>query len=755
LIAAGLSVVAMTEPAFPQQTGLPSGMTREQALQLLQNRPDLVRQRLRESGLTEPQIRQRLQAAGLPSSLLDPFLAGGDTLGVAVSEDVLRALDLLGVPPTMPAGVDSLPLVAGAQLPIGLERAAPPSRLFGLDVFRGRTTRFQPLLAGPVPETYRVGPGDVMVLVLTGEVELVHELQVTREGFIVIPQVGQLYVINVTMADLRALLRQRLGRSYSGILRGTTHFDVTIARLRTIQVFVIGEVVQPGAYQLASVATVLNALYAAGGPTERGNFREIRVERARKALTTLDLYDYLLRGSTASDVVLEQGDVIFVPIRGVRASIDGAVVRPGVYELDSGESLDDLVRMAGGFRADAQLRRIAVHRILPPAQQAPAPAPRAVIDVSLRVPRPDADRQEGVGGGRSGKGGGDTTGARSEATDGVVLPVVVPGLTLENGDSVVVDSVLPAERSLYVTIAGMVNQPGQFSWRNGMTLRDLVLLARGPQVGADLREAEIARLPEDRLQGTLARTFRVPLDSTYLFERDSLGRYLGPAGVAFPAPGTAAEVALQPYDHVTIFRQPEFEFQRTVWVTGEVAYPGAYALERKDARLSSLVARAGGVLPTAYPGGSRFFRSLDEAGRVNVELATALTTPGGAEDLVLQPGDSLHVPEYIPIVRVMGAVNSPTSVRYQPGRGLNYYVANAGGYASDADKGRVSVRYADGSARVPRKFLLFTSFPEPGPGTVVTVPTKPVGEPFNVTQFLGSVAQILASTVAIIVIATR
>src|SRR3989454_2754661 len=156
------------------------------------------------------------------------------------------------------------------------------------------------------------------------------------------------------------------------------------------------------------------------------------------------------------------------------------------------------------------------------------------------------------------------------------LPVSMPSMALEDGDSVVVDSVQALTGQYYVAIAGMVNKPGAYPWRQGMTLRDLVLLARGPRIGADLKEAEVARLPEDRSKGQLATTVRVPLDSTYLFERDSLRRYFGPPGVPFPGSGSP-EVALKAYDNVLILRQPAFELQRTVQIQGEVTYPGTYA----------------------------------------------------------------------------------------------------------------------------------------------------------------------------------
>ncbi len=135
------------------------------------------------------------------------------------------------------------------------------------------------------------------------------------------------------------------------------------------------------------------------------------------------------------------------------------------------------------------------------------------------------------------------------------------------------------------------------------------------------------------------------------------------------------------------------------------------------------------------------------------DLAKILARPGGQHDLILQPGDELVVPEYVPTVRVEGAVNAPTSVLFVEGADLKYYIGNAGGYARNADKGRVSVRYANGSAKVKGRFLFFTSTPQPGPGSLVTVPQEPEAEPLNVTQLLGSVAQILVSAVAIVAIA--
>jgi protein involved in polysaccharide export with SLBB domain len=705
----------------------------QQALQQQAGLGDAVRNRIAQSGLTAEQIRARLSASGYPSTLLDAYLAAtGPTNTPPPGAQELAALQALG-----------LPSLANQVLPYdtGLVRSArtAPSEVFGVDVFQRTTTQFLPLLAGPVPADYKLGPGDNLVLILTGDVELTYSLPVTREGFVLIPQVGQVHVANLTLDQLRDVLFTRLGRVYSGVRRGanaTTRFDVTVANVRANQVYVVGEVSQPGAYQISSLGTVFTALYAAGGVTELAKLRGVEVRRLGKTVATLDLYDYLLRGDTRNDIRLETGDVIFVPIHESRVRVTGAVLRPAVYELKSGETLADLVMASGGFRPDAALERVKVLRLLPGPDRSTQSTARVAIDVPLPSPFSRGD---------SGRG-----------EKGDVRSVPVPRFVLEDGDVVQVDSLAGAADEYTVAITGMVQQPGTYPWRPGITLRQLMVLARGPKIGADLREAEIAKLPADRTHGQLATMVRVPLDSTYLFERDSAGRYVGPPGVAFPARGTATDIPLEPYDNVLIFRQPDFELQRSVTITGEVAYPGTYALRAKDDRLADLVQRAGGLTPRAYPEGIRFVRAIDNRGRINIDLPRAMREHGSRDDIILQPGDSIRIPEYQPSVRITGAVNSPGSVLYRRGAGLDYYLSAAGGFTRSAEKGQVSVRYANGETRTRRRSLLFSSNPAPGPGSEVYVPAKDPNAPKTDTVALfGAIAQILASTVAIIVIATR
>src|SRR6185295_5929052 len=184
------------------------------------------------------------------------------------------------------------------------------------DALRRTTTQFLPLLAGPVPPDYKLGPGDQLVLILAGDVKLAYTLPVSREGFILVPEVGPVFVSNLTLEQLRDVVYARLGRVYSGLKRGptaTTRFDVSVANVRVNQVYVVGEVAQPGAYQISGLGTSLTALYAAGGVTDRANMRRIEIQRLGNTVATVDLYNYLLRGDTRSDIRLETGDVVFVP----------------------------------------------------------------------------------------------------------------------------------------------------------------------------------------------------------------------------------------------------------------------------------------------------------------------------------------------------------------------------------------------------------------------------------------------------------
>jgi polysaccharide export outer membrane protein len=684
--------------------------------------------------------------------------------------------------------------------------------IFGLDVFRSATSQFEPTLAGPVDANYRLGPGDRLVLILTGDVEASYDLPVTREGFVVIPQVGQLFVANLTLGELDRVLYTRLSRVYSGVRannQGTTRFSVSVARLRSNQVYVVGDVRRPGSYLVSSAGTALTALYAAGGPTTNGSLRAVEVRRAGRTVDVLDVYDYLVRGDASHDVRLQTGDVLFVPVHGARVRILGEIARPATYELKATETLADLLRAAGGFEATASRQRILIDRIVPPTDRTAAGSDRVTIDVAstalagtagpaiplqngdvVRV-FPVAERvrnritidgnvylagAQGLTPGMMLSDALRRAGVKPDTYLGEVLVsrlrpdssrtqlrarladttgVVIADIPLQEDDQVQVFSVTSFRPTRYVSIGGAVRRSGRVLYRDGMTLRDLVLLANGVQEGAYLKEAEIARMPSDRSGGRTATTIRVPLDSTYLFERGPDGRYIGPPGVQVPAAG-APDVPLKPYDNVLIMRQPDWGLQRSVILLGEVKFPGVYALTSKSERLSDLIKRAGGLTDEAYADGIVFTRRDNNIGRVGVELTSALRRYDSSDNLILRDGDNITIPPYNATVTIRGEVNAPSTVAYIRGKGIDYYIGAAGGPTPKASEDHAYVTQPSGKLEtVKRHVFLPDQMPKPRPGSVVTVPPNDGTTKRDWIPLITGLAQIIGSTVAILVAVTR
>jgi len=842
----------------PPSGQLPSGQqlpSPQEAQQMLQNQPELVqelRDRLTQSGLTPDQVRARLRAAGYPETMLDDYLQGADTTHAAQfgprTLDAVRALGVLSaeaqdslarmdstrvLTDSLQAVLDSIKLHRSdslradsladsvAVLRGGLKR-------FGLETFRRYTTRFQPSLAGPVDENYRLGPGDVLVLILTGDVERALTIEVTREGFIVIPQVGQVYAANLTLGQLEDQLYGRLSKVYSGVRRKnpTTRFQLSISRLRSIQIYVAGDVVRPGAYQISSAGTVLTALYAAGGPTTNGSFRQVAIRRGQQLVDSLDLYDYLIRGMNPTNIRLQTGDVVFVPVHGGLVTLAGKVTRPAVYELLPTETLRDALAYAGGLDPSAGTARVTIQRILPPASRGTDGRARVVIAVGAdqfsagvapAVPMAPgdsvtvhavADRRrgfvtvrgnvyvEGEVGFTAGMRLSDAVRLAGGAKPDVYLPRILvtrmredsslvqlrsaftdstghitDDLALEDQDEIRVFSWTAFRSERFVSIVGAVRRPGRIPFREGMTVRDVILLADGLTVDARL-EAEVARLPAERHPGILAETVRMPLDSTYLPGHAPTGPAAGPGA----AP-------LQPYDNVLIPRQGEFSLQRTVVIGGQVKSPGRYSLKSKTERLADLIQRAGGLTTEAYPGGIRFYRSfagnqptgtdqlrmIDTSAprardslphglpeRVGIDLPHVLKDSTFRDNIILAGGDSIYIPEYDPIVLVQGAVNAPGAVAFVPGKNLDWYVASAGGYTQSGDKKRSYVTQPDGSKEaVNRKTLLADRVPKPQAGAVVSVPTHAQEPAGNSLAYVSAVIQLIATLATLIVVARQ
>lgn len=759
-------IVASTSPlqAAPQ-TAEAEAMRRAQTMS-----NDEITRRLIQSGMTRAEVRAQLQRAGYDQFLADRYFEAmleGSPVPGNVDMSAFDAFQQIGIvsPQDLLTSGGRPELSDSASASDDTSEVPGELPVFGSGVFFNQSLRFDPFLSGPVGDDYRLGPGDALSLVLTGDVERAHEqLVVSRSGNVYIPVVGMVGVQGRTLGEVRDILYSRLSQVYSSIRReagATTTFSVTVATLRAIQVRVLGAVVRPGAYQLSSVGTLLQALYYAGGPTDDGSYRRLVLSRGGEEPRELDLYPYLHSGSTSGDPRLQSGDVVFVPPVGKQASISGAVRREAVYELVEGEGLRELVDYAGGLLPDASTLYAQVNRVLPPSERS-KDIERVVVNAALdsvlagaasfdispgdevsvfSVPG-DVRNTVDVRGGVRLPGiyervPGMTVAQVVERAGGMVSDAIADrvrllrldrststyfmfnnkvSLTTEVADGDVVEVFLHREfvREDSVEIYGLVNNPGRYALADGMTVGDLILSASGLAANAYTESVEVASKVTDPLGFLQSSTTTVLIDSVFS-EVGSAGNGTLPADAV-----AESDFLLRGDDRVFVRRDPASRTAGLVVMTGEFAMPGMYALLRHGERLSSLVARAGGLTELANPNGLQLIRQEIFVG---VDFVTAQSMPGSVADPVIQPGDSIHIPVVDNTVTVGGSVNFPSRVVYRPGMTVADALESAGGATRDADLDGTSVAYPNGDRATAWKRLgLFRSYPEVREGSSIFVP---------------------------------
>ena len=733
--------------------------------------------------LSDPMVRARLRAKGVdPDELLRLFKEQG-IQGTAPGAPTSPQTPTFP-PVTPPPG----PVVAPADstaLPDSVQ--AQQAQYFGYDIFRLSPKTFEPLAFGPVSPDYLVGPGDEIIVNVWGAQEMSTRVEVNREGFITVPDLGQVQVNGYTLGGLKEQLQQRLARIYSGIRSdgsGRTLVDVSLGKLRSIQVFVLGDVVQPGGYTMSATSTVMTSLYYAGGPTLQGSMRNVRLMRNNKLLQEMDLYDYLAQGNRLQDTRLENGDVVFVPPVQVRVQLEGEVQHPATYELRSGETLADLLVLAGGLKSTALLERAQIERIIPFDQRSPrAQEDRKILDLSLagagrpgegsvlvngdivrifpigeilknmvelvgtavykpgtyecRLGMRVADLIELAGGllGDAYLGWGHLVRTRPDKTKSIVSfnvgdalkRVPAANLELQGLDEVQVFSISDISDRHYVRIEGLVRKPGKYDYYEGMTVTDLIFRAGGLRESAYRMQVEVSRIdPEAISEGKTASLFAVAMADT------------------LANPSEATTFKLEKNDIVFIREVPNWGLQENVWVTGEVRFPGMYTLTSKTEHLSSVIKRAGDLEQgTAYLRGANFIRKKDNTGRMALDFEEALKARKkgyGKFDIVMVAGDSIHIPREPKTVKVEGAVGYPSSVLWEQGRDLDYYLEQAGGLLDTADKGKIRVVMANGRVHTSG----FFSSPEPDQGARVIVPTKPEKKDSNSLKTFAEIITILS-----------
>lgn len=645
LLAMGLSV---SLPAQAQQREVPN--TIQEELDARNLTPEQARQRARELGLdlsNPEQAAERARQRGIPEARVKALLQAAqesqepDTTAPSLSE---RSPSQEGAsppdttdPPT-PTAIDSP------------RTTAPDSELgyFGYDTFENVPDAFKPSRTGPVDDSYVVGPGDELRLVVWGAPEFQYDLTVDRQGRIFVPDHGQFTAAGKQLDALREDVKKWLSRKHSGLLEDpqTVFMDLSITRMRPLKIFVLGEVAQPGGYTVSATSNAFNALYSVGGPLRRGSLRRIQVLREGTVADTVDLYEYLTEGTRPEPVDLQSGDYLRVPVRGKTVAITGAVERPAYYEMREGETVRDLIEYAGGVTPAAYGAAFEVRRLLPPDERA---------DPTSSVPRKDLNYDLDA------VLAGETTVALSDA-DRVRIPSVP-----DRADPAAASNVASAR------ISGAVFQPGTYALGDSIrTVRDLIRTANGLTEDAYRQQASLLRFDEDL--GEAVRTLNV--DSAL-------------AGIP------RANVPLVPGDSLHIPSVRNLEGERSVQITGQVREPGSYPY-RTDMTVADLLLRGGGLADSTYLKGvlrsrADLYRETEDGRSERVlpfNLARALNGSGMAE-APLRPGDEIRIyPLRAEVnenkfVEISGAVKEPGQYDYQENLTLKDVILKANGFEED------------------------------------------------------------------------
>lgn len=661
------------------------------------------------------------------------------------------------------------------------------TRIFGSELFTTTALGFEPNLRIATPLNYILGPDDELNIDVYGVSETHYKLKVTPEGSIYIPNVGPVYVAGLTVDQASSKITGKLSSTiYKAIISGGTKVQVSLGNIRSIQVTIIGQAKQPGTYTISSLATVFNALYLCGGPSEKGSYRKIELIRNNKVFQVIDLYDFLLKGSMADNVRLMDQDVIRIPYYENHVAIGGQVKREGIFEILPGNNLQEILDAAGGFTDSAYRSSVKITRLSDKEKQAVdvtyAAFPSFVlkggdsIAVSKILDR-YANRVQIAGAvmrpGQFELSDGLTLSQLIKKADGLkedaflnrgiirrlkpdlslellsfdvqgVVNKTQPDILLQREDSVVISSIFDMRDAYTISLQGQVRNPGIYVFKDSMTLKDAIFEAGGFSEASNGKRVEVARRVTDADPNStqIAKTFEIDAEK----DLDKQGN----------------NFFLRPYDLIIVRNNPGYFVQKSVTVSGEVLYPGVYVINSNDEKLSDVIKRAGGIKFTADPVATSLKRinkidtltsiksksveklalfgltdttmadSIHEEvakpyDLIGINLQEVLQTPGISNDLILEDGDVIFVPKKNQAVKVRGEVLFPTQFAFQEGKNMKYYINKAGGFSGNAVRRRAFVLASNGNARVVSHFLFFKHYPKINAGDEIFVPGRDAG----------------------------
>lgn len=765
-------------------------------------------QQLKAMGITQQQAEQIAISRGMPLSEIQKLRQ--------------RILQVNAKPPQTNQPTTTLPQnLLPNQLPTGIDtnkllnidttRAFKPlidPKIFGAELFNNATLTFEPNLQIATPLNYVVGPGDQLNISVYGIQESSNLVNVTPEGNIAIPQVGQVKVAGLTIEETRQrLLNVMSSTAYPTLKSGRSKLTITVGNIRSIRVTIIGAN-KPGNYTVSSLTTAFNALFLAGGPSQFGSFREIELIRDNQIYKKIDLYRFLVNGDQADNVNLKDNDVIRIPSYKTRVDIEGYVKRPGFFEVMPGETFQDLLKFSSGF-ADSAYRasirvtqftdkEMSVKNILANDFANYQPHDGDMINVdkvlqrfSNRVIVSGAVFRPGPYELISGmtvtdlikKADGLTEDAyagraqifrlNEDLSKGVVSFNALNNspIPLKREDSVVIKSIFDLRDEYYVSIQGEVRKPDFYSYGDSITLKDLILQAGGLTDAAYPQKIEVARLiSRDTVTNKDVRASEIINIS-------------GWEDIA----SQSKNVQLKPYDIVTIKRKPGYAEMQTIKVVGEMQYPGLYVLGKREERVSDMLKRAGGFTPEAYKEGAFIKRSnlgdtirnikqqtieniqqqLNDStsqvtqniqrqfDQIPLDIQEILAHPGSPQDVVLKGDDELIIPKYSAQVKISGSVLFPTQIPYDKRYDFRDYLSSAGGVSDAGRKRKIYILYANGKARTTRNFLFFKNYPTVKPGAEIIVPAKEERRNKLTTVEIVGLSSALASLAGVVIAILR
>ena len=601
-----------------------------------------------------------LAIAQVPQELLDKAKAAGMT-EEQIQQEITKRLNSSGtkqsVIPASEQPVTDRIMITNEIPPIDIQRKDNTSedslknQVFGREIFSNKNLSFEPNMNMPTPRNYPLSAGDEVLIDVWGDSELNLKLTLSPEGTIIIPNVGPVALSGLTIEEAENRIKQELGKIMWNLVDGkepNTFVSVGLGKIRSIKVNIVGEAVAPGTYTLSSLASLFNALYAAGGVNDIGSLRNIRVYRNNKEIANLDVYDYLLNGKYDTNIRLEDNDMIIIEPYEQMVNTHGKIKRNRTFELRKGETLEELLKMAGGFTGDAFTEDVTIKRksgsryqiatvtaeefptfvlqdgdsllvdsVIPfydnrititgsvwrPGEYELSPKVHTVKQLIKQAAGLKGD--EFIGRAHLTRLNPDFTSTVIAIDIQGIMNGEIPDMELQKEDKLYIPSLFELREPYTVKVGGAVNNPDTvIPFSKNMTVEDAIILAGGLQESASTINVEVARRIKDptadKSTNLVSKVYTVALSDELQLPSKSSGAH---ADTLF---------TLEPFDEVFVRFSPGYEKQEVVKVNGEVTFAGDYALPYKNTRLSDIIAQSGGVTPDAYVRGASLKRQLTE-----------------------------------------------------------------------------------------------------------------------------------------------